>query len=195
MFLIILILVKLSFISTEKSEVYFDYDHTAHLTDSIKFNVSPEQTVRQVNRNTIPYNKVSSPKIPLVHLNLADSFAFQKLPGIGEVYASRIVRYRNLLGGYYEHQQLLEVYGIDSALYEDIVLYLVMEDVRLRKINVNTCSVKDLYAHPYVTYSLAKLIVKYRSHHGPYSSLDDLRDLPLLDERLFRKIVRYLELE
>jgi DNA uptake protein ComE-like DNA-binding protein len=37
--------------------------------------------------------------------------------------------------------------------------------------------------------------VKYREHHGVYSSLDELKNIPLIDEQLFRKIAVYLELE
>ena len=115
--------------------------------------------------------KKNVPQVPLLNINLSDSFAFKKLPGIGDKYSSRIVRYRNLLGGFYAKEQLLEVYGIDSALFYQISPYILLEDDTLRKININSCGVKDLAAYPYVSYKLANLIVKYRRHHGNYSSL------------------------
>ena len=71
---------------------------------------------------------------------------------MGDKYASRIVRYRNLLGGFYAKEQLLEVYGIDSALFHQISPYILLEDDTLRKININTCGIKDLAVHPYVFY-------------------------------------------
>ena len=117
------------------------------------------------------------------------------MPGIGDKYSSRIVRYRNLLGVFYAKEQLLEVYGIDSALFHQISPYILLEDTALRKININTCGVKDLAVHPYVSYKLANLIVKYRRHHGNYSSLEQLKSIPLVDEQLFRKIVFYFELD
>ncbi len=50
-------------------------------------------------------------------LNGADSAALEQLPGIGPVLASRIVRYREKLGGFYNVAQLREVYGISDSLY------------------------------------------------------------------------------
>ena len=139
--------------------------------------------------------KTIVPEVPVININLADSFAFKKSPGIGHKYSTRIVRYRDWLGGYYVKEQLLEVYGIDSTLFHRISPYILLEEDTLRKVNINDCSVKDLSAHPYVCYKLAKLIVKYRVHHGRYSSLEELKAIPLVDEQLFRKIVFYFELE
>ena len=48
-----------------------------------------------------------------VELNSVDTTDLKKIPGIGSAFANRIVRYRDLLGGYYTVQQLAEVYGID----------------------------------------------------------------------------------
>ena len=65
----------------------------------------------------------------------------------------------------------------------------------LRRMNINDCSIKDLSSHPYISYKLAKLMVKYREHHGEYLRLEELKKIPLIDDQLFRKIVVYLELE
>ena len=89
----------------------------------------------------------------------------------------------------------MEVYGIDSTLFIAISPYLQMEGDSLRRVNINDCSMKDLSSHPYISYKLAKLMVKYREHHGAYSSLEELKKIPLIDEQLFRKIAVYLELE
>ena len=47
--------------------------------------------------------------IPLLDLNTADSAAFDALPGIGAWYATKIMEYRNRLGGYSFKEQLLEI--------------------------------------------------------------------------------------
>lgn len=49
-----------------------------------------------------------------VELNSTDSIELIKIKGIGPVFASRIMKYRDLLGGYVSISQLQEVYGIDS---------------------------------------------------------------------------------
>jgi len=131
----------------------------------------------------------------LININLADSLEFSKLKGIGKVFSSRIVRYRHWLGGFYTETQLLEVYGIDSVLFKQISPYLSISIKDVKTININTCSQKDLSTHPYISYKIAKSILKYREHHGFYKSINDLKHIPLIDEELFRKIAFYLELE
>lgn len=139
--------------------------------------------------------KFKTAEYSVIDINLADSLMFKKIPGIGVVYASRIVRYRNLLGGFYAKKQLLDVYGIDSVLFEKIFPYLLIEEHPLRRLNINVSTVKELKAHPYISHSVATLIVKYREHHGDYESMEGLKRLPLVDEQLFRKIVLYLNVE
>ena len=138
-------------------------------------------------------NKIVTPV--LINMNQADSVEFSKLKGIGKVFSSRIVRYRNWLGGFYTETQLLEVYGIDSLLFKQIRPYLSISIKDVIKININTCSQKNLSSHPYISYKIAKSILKYREHHGFYKSINDLKRIPLIDEELFRKIAFYLELE
>ena len=55
--------------------------------------------------------------IAYVELNSADSLELLGLKGIGPVFASRILKYRNLLGGFYSVSQLLEVYGFPEETY------------------------------------------------------------------------------
>ena len=56
--------------------------------------------------------------IPLLDINVADSAALDDLPGIGGWYASRIIEYRGLLGGYSFKEQLMEIYRFDQQKYE-----------------------------------------------------------------------------
>ena len=53
----------------------------------------------------------------LVELNTADTTILKKVPGIGSTFARRIMKYRELLGGFYDVSQLAEVYGIDEERY------------------------------------------------------------------------------
>ena len=52
-----------------------------------------------------------------INLNNADSLTLITLSGIGPVFASRIIKYRNLLGGFYKKEQLLEVYNLKNETY------------------------------------------------------------------------------
>ena len=50
-----------------------------------------------------------------IDINTADSTAWVALNGIGPGFAKRIITYREKLGGFYQVDQLKEVYGLDSV--------------------------------------------------------------------------------
>lgn len=56
----------------------------------------------------------------VVNLNDADTTTLMLIHGIGPTFASRIVRYRDRLGGFTHKEQLLEVYGFTPELLNHI---------------------------------------------------------------------------
>ena len=84
-----------------------------------------------VRRDTGSRYAVTSPsptRQPLtVELNGADTTTLQLLHGIGPVFARRIVRYRERLGGFTSTEQLLEVYGFTPQLLDHIRPYLRLD--------------------------------------------------------------------
>jgi len=113
-----------------------------------------------------------------IFLNESDTADWKKIPGIGSVYASRIVKYRNLLGGFVSVNQLREVYGIDDELFAKIYPY-IKTDGKYTKIAVNKLEFKQLLRHPYLNYKQVKVIVDLRRRKGNISSINELA---LLDE-------------
>jgi competence ComEA-like helix-hairpin-helix protein len=194
-FLLLLLLIKWSFQFFKKEAALVQFDYPELQMDWIAIDSTKQHMVAAPKRDVNTYANPETTKTLLININQADSFALRKLPGIGEKYSSRIVRYRNWLGGFHSKEQLLEVYGIDSSLLHTISPFIKLEGDSLKRVNINECSLSNLSSHPYISYKIAKLIVKYREHHGAYSSLEELKSFPLIDEQLFRKIAVYLELE
>lgn len=58
--------------------------------------------------------------IPRVDLNRADSAALDDLPGIGPWFATKILEYRDELGGYSFPEQLLDIYHFDQEKYDGL---------------------------------------------------------------------------
>lgn len=56
--------------------------------------------------------------IPLLDINRADSAAFDALPGIGPWFASKMVAYREKIGGYTSTEQLMDIDRFDSERFE-----------------------------------------------------------------------------
>lgn len=132
-------------------------------------------------------------KKPTIEINSADSVSLLKLYGIGPVYAGRILKYRNLLGGFVRKDQLLEVYGITPETYDEIEKNIVLDVDFINKINLNTATFEQLNKHPYLNSYQANAILEYRKIIGEISSVEEIVENNLLPEDVFQKIKPYLE--
>lgn len=128
----------------------------------------------------------------IIELNAADSAIMEGIRGIGPVFASRIIRYRNRLGGFYSKEQLREVYGLDSLKYLQLKDWVIVDVSFIQKININTATFDQLKRHPYLSYKQMNAIIQYHKQHGDYKSSDDLRKVAILNEEIIRKIEPYL---
>lgn len=138
------------------------------------------------------HQKAKKPEVlKLVELNLADTLELDRLRGIGAVFARRIAGYRDRLGGFYDKEQLLEVFGIDSAKYRQISGQITIDPRLVKKINVNTAQYEDLKRHPYLRYKQINALIQYRKQHGNYQDLNDLRKVLLLSEETLIKLYPY----
>ncbi|GAB4333670.1 MAG: hypothetical protein OHK0038_10010 [Flammeovirgaceae bacterium] len=132
-------------------------------------------------------------KILVFDLNSADTLQLQQIKGIGSVLANRIVVYREKLGGFYDFSQLSEVYGLKPEVIEELKKYAKLENVVLRKININTADIETLGKHPYLGFNTAKIIVNYRKQYGKYVQADDLLKVKVLTKEQIQKLQAYLE--
>lgn len=126
-------------------------------------------------------------------INRADSNRLMEVPGIGEAYSGRIVRYRDWLGGFYELEQLKEVYGMRDEHYEMMKDYLHIDKGVYETIDINEVSSWDLQTHPYIDEDLAQRIEAYRDEHGPFHSIDEIREV--MEKGEWFKIQHYLEVK
>lgn len=104
--------------------------------------------------------------IPLIDLNVADSAAFDGLPGIGGWFASKMVAYRKELGGYSFKEQLMDIYRFDKDKFdalEDLVTVRHPYVYPLWELPVDS-----LRKHPYIgNYETARAIVLFRENNPP----------------------------
>ncbi len=127
-------------------------------------------------------------------LNTATSEELQKVRGIGEVLSKRILKYRELLGGYQDITQLNEVYGLKPEVISEISKHCSIITPH-NQISLNkTDSIKVLASHPYIDYGLAKIIINYREVHGDFGDISELKNIKVLDDSLYHKIAPYLSL-
>lgn len=129
-----------------------------------------------------------------IELNSADSIDLLSLYGIGPVFSGRIIKFRNLLGGYYSRDQLLEVYGMDSLRYLGFYKRTFVDTNLIRKINMETVVFKELLRHPYIKYEMVKSFIRYRDYHGPPDDLQGLFHECVWPDSLWARLSPYLSL-
>ena len=106
-----------------------------------------------------------------IEINGADTTLLMKIPGIGSYYASRIIRYRERLGGFASAQQLEEIDGLP----ESAIAYIKIDYQQIHKMNLNKLTLNQLKKHPYLNFYQAKEICDYRRLKGPLHSIEDLK--------------------
>lgn len=131
----------------------------------------------------------------VVEINSADTTVLKGVPGIGSTFANRIVKYRNLLGGFCHIEQLKEVYGIDEAKYELLKDWFSVDTAKISKIQINILSAKELAAHPYISFSQAEVMLKLRKRKGKIKSWDELRFLEEFQEDDYIRLCSYISFD
>ncbi|MEI6138133.1 MAG: helix-hairpin-helix domain-containing protein [Mariniphaga sp.] len=128
--------------------------------------------------------------VSLVELNSADSINLLEIKGIGPVFASRIIRFRNLLGGYCSVSQLKEIYGMKPENFETVSPCFTVDQTAIKTFNINFSTVQELGRHPYIGFKTARRILKLRDQKGKFYSTNDLTTVVSSDTLL--KLSPYL---
>ncbi len=131
----------------------------------------------------------------LVNVNLADQEELKKIRGIGEIYAARIVKYRELIGGFHSAVQLKEVYGIDAEKWEEIKSQ-VNASGPIKLININTCKAYDIQKHPYIkNWDFPNALISYREKNGEFKEVSDIYSIENLNQQQAKKLEPYLSVK
>ena len=138
--------------------------------------------------------KIENEIVQSVFVNTADTSQWMSLPGIGPVLSRRIVRFRDMLGGFYTVDQVADTYGLPVETFESIRGHLRMRSVP-KALNLITATEAQLAAHPYISLKQARVMINYFNQHGRPQSLDDLDNLYIADSLWLARISPYLTLD
>lgn len=218
---LIVLVVILNIVMSDRGQALFPTRENDSLTAELnRFNeqltertrrdtfTSYETKERQPQRQYSNYNKSKREEYPrntytpypkaeklsageTISLNEIDTAQWKKIPGIGSAFADRIVKYRNLLGGYSSINQLREVYGFDNELFSKIAPF-VEEDGNFAKVAINKSDLNELKKHPYINYKQAKAITDLRRRKGNILSIDELSMLDEFTETDLERLKPYL---
>ena len=131
----------------------------------------------------------------VVDINIADSTMFEMMRGIGPTLASRIIKYRNRLGGFVTAEQIKEVWNFPDSTYQSLKEQFVVINTAVSKININTADFKTMGTHPYINYTYAKVIDAYRKQHGNFKTVNDLKKIIVINDSIYKKMEPYVTVE
>jgi competence protein ComEA len=129
-----------------------------------------------------------------INLNSAGLDEFISLPGIGEKLATRIIKYRKLLGGFAKENQLSEVYGLQDSVISKIQPFVFVNG-EFTKIPLNVITYDSLKLHPYFGPKYARIICEYRKQHSGFTGKSDLYKMEALDSAWINKVSDYLSFD
>lgn len=150
------------------------------------------------NAPVYPTKNRYEPQKPLpavMDLNTVDSVSLVRLDGIGPALAHRIIERRSRLGSFLNHAQLREIYPFDDTTFAMMQRRLQLFPATARKINLNTVTIVALERHPYIGKQMAARIIQLRDGLGRFDKVQQLRQVPLMNEENYRKIATYFTTE
>ena len=150
----------------------------------------PTEKVAKIESNNINYTHNYNDSLDLNNCKKEDLI---QLKGIGEVLSTRIIKYRDLLGGFVDLDQLAEVYGLSSETMNSIKKHLYIQKCQL-KLDINKSDFKTLVRHPYLDSKSVNAILKYKQIHGDFSSINDLKEIYIISDSIFAKISPYIKI-
>lgn len=143
-------------------------------------------------QNYKPAEKKSRYLPKTIEINNAGIADFESLYGIGNKLATKIVHFRDKLGGFYSIEQVGETYGVPDSTFQKIKTQLKVDIASIKKININTASYDELNNHPYISAKLAFQVLKQRKEKGNFSGIGDIKELAAQTNDSYEKISKYI---
>lgn len=128
-----------------------------------------------------------------IDINSADSLLLCEVSGIGSKSAQHILRYRELLGGYYSVEQISELKVVTNENFQRILPQIWCDSAKIKKININFASPKELEVHPYLTDRMLRRIINHRELKGGWSSIEEMIEDDIFSSEEAERIAPYLD--
>jgi len=133
-------------------------------------------------------------KIIVQDLNTADQIELEKVFMIGDKLALKIISEREKFGNFVSMDQLGFIWGISPEALVDLnKKFQIKSTGNLKKLNINTATIKQLQQFPYFNYTIAKNIVTFRSMNGDFKRSEDLTNVKQFPLEKLKIIALYLE--
>lgn len=175
-----------------------EFQKVTQVSDSLLNAISPyfkfpDWVNKSKNNNFKPFEK-KTVKIIVLDINLATKEDLIKIYGIGPALSDRILKQKEILGGFVSMKQMGDVWGLSPEVIESLNQHFRVTTIpKIKKIDINNASIKELMLFPYFKYALAKAIVTYRSMNGDFKNSEDLTKINGFPSEKLDIISLYLE--
>lgn len=175
-----------------------EFQKVTQVSDSLLSTISPyfkfpDWVNKRKANHYKPFEKKAE-KIVLLDINHATKEDLIKIYGIGPALSDRILKQKELFGGFVSLKQMDDIWGLSPEVIENLNKYFIVTALpRIKKIDINNASIKELMLFPYFKYDLAKSIVTYRSMNGDFKNSEDLTKINDFPSEKLDFISLYLE--
>ena len=180
-----------------------EFQKVTRISDSLLKTIVPYfKFPNWVNQKSKFYSNASSDnftfskkeKIYFHDINTAGPEDLEKIFGIGEVTAKRILSYKERFGAFVSMEQLNEVWGLSAEVVSSLQQHFeIKTQTGIKKLDINNASINELAQFPYFKYALAKQIVIYRSMNGAIAETADLTKIKGMPNDKIKIIALYLD--
>ncbi len=129
----------------------------------------------------------------LLNLNMMSSKDFQKELSLSTKVCNRIVAYRKVLGGFYDLDQLCEVYYFPCRKIQVFSTgEIELAYSKVKQLSLNNSTFETLSKHPYIKKEQSKAIIKFRSEKNHLMKPIDLKKIKSFSKAEIKKLIPYL---
>ncbi|MDR7209513.1 helix-hairpin-helix domain-containing protein [Flavobacterium piscis] len=181
-----------------------EFQDVTKISDSLLNAISPffkfsdwvknKKSFKTFNKESIQQSFSKKEKVAVLDINHAGQEDLMKVYGIGEALSLRILKQKETMEAFVSMEQMNDVWGLSP----EVILQLkknfeVLSSPKIKKIQINDASLKELALFPYFRYALAKQIVTYRSMNGNIQNIEDLSKIKGFPVEKANIIALYLE--
>ena len=177
-----------------------EFQQVTKVSDSLLKAISPyfkfPDWVKNKKSYTNSFEKkdfTKSEKKISIDINTASQEDLIKVYGIGEGLSKRILEQKEKLGAFVSMEQMNDIWGLSPEVIENLNKSFHVSSINsIKKININSASIKELSQFPFFKYNLAKEIVTYRTMNGDIK-IEDLTKIKGFPVEKLKIIALYLE--